>query len=32
MTIDGDERKYRFISSLNVLKGHAMIVGEDVGI
>lgn len=31
MTIDGDERKYRFISSLNVLKGHAMIVGEDVG-
>lgn len=31
MTIDGDEHQYRFISSLNVLKGHAMIVGEDVG-
>lgn len=31
MTIDSDERKYRFISSLNVLKGHAVIVGEDVG-
>ena len=31
MTIDGDERKYRFISSLNLSKGYAMIVGEDVG-
>lgn len=31
MTIDGDERKYRFISSLSMLKGYAMIVGEDVG-
>ena len=31
MTIDGDEHKYRFVSSLNVLKGYAMIVGEDVG-
>ena len=31
MTIDGDEHKYRFVSSLTVLKGYAMIVGEDVG-
>lgn len=31
MTIDGDDRKYRFISSLNMSKGYAMIVGEDVG-
>ena len=31
MTIDGDDRKYRFISSLNLSKGYAMIVGEDVG-
>ena len=30
-TIDGDDRKYRFISSLNLSKGYAMIVGEDVG-
>lgn len=31
MTIDGDDRKYRFISSLNLSKGYAMIVGEDIG-
>lgn len=31
MTIDGDEHKYRFVSSITVLKGYAMIVGEDVG-
>ena len=31
MTIDGDDRKYRFISSLNLSKGYAVIVGEDVG-
>lgn len=31
MTIDGDEHKYRFVSSIAVLKGYAMIVGEDVG-
>ena len=31
MTIDGDDRKYRFISSLSVQKGYAVIVGEDVG-
>ena len=31
MTIDGDDRKYRFINSLNLSKGYAMIVGEDVG-
>lgn len=31
MMIDGDNCKYRFISSLNMLKGYAMIVGEDVG-
>jgi predicted O-methyltransferase YrrM len=32
MTIDSDERKYRFISSLNMSKGYAVIVGEDVGL
>ena len=31
LTIDGDDRKYRFISSLSVQKGYAVIVGEDVG-
>lgn len=31
LTIDEDDRKYRFISSLNVQKGYAVIVGEDVG-
>ena len=31
MTIDGDERKYRFISSLNLSKVYARSVGEDVG-
>lgn len=31
LTIDGDKCKYRFISSIDVLKGFAMIVGEDVG-
>lgn len=29
--IDGDERVYRFMSSLHVLKGYAMIVGVDNG-
>ena len=32
LTIDGDDRKYRFISSLNVQKGYTVIVGEDVGL
>lgn len=32
LTIDGDDRKYRFISSLNVQKGYAVIVGEDIGL
>ncbi|HGM1653688.1 TPA: hypothetical protein ACKJ5X_002075 [Neisseria gonorrhoeae] len=32
LTIDGDDLKYRFISSLSVQKGYAVIVGEDVGI
>ncbi|WP_278415177.1 hypothetical protein [Lactobacillus taiwanensis] len=32
LTIDGDDRKYRFISSLSVQKGYAVIVGEDVGL
>lgn len=28
---ENDSRKYRFVSSLNVLKGYAMIVGRDNG-
>lgn len=33
MTLDseGKSTKYRFVSSLNVLKGYAMIVGTDNG-
>lgn len=31
LMIDEDDRKYRFISSLSVQKGYAVIVGEDVG-
>ena len=29
--IENDSHKYRFVSSLNVLKGYAMIVGRDNG-
>ena len=29
ITFDDNPKRYHFISSLNVLKGYAMIVGED---
>ena len=29
--IENDSHKYRFVSSLNVSKGYAMIVGRDNG-
>lgn len=29
ITFDGNSKRYHFISSLDVLKGYAMIVGQD---
>lgn len=31
ITVENDSHKYRFVSSLKVLKGYAMIVGRDNG-